>query len=128
MVSGYIFWIRELPLTNFKTKVELPLILPLYPRLTSRIFIAHCFIQLPGWVQLFSIYVDIISNLIFTQKFLNYKGCYIAVKGRITVYGAANRDKYKRTFVLKNWAPFTSCTSKINITLKDNAEDLDIVM
>ena len=35
-------------------------------------------------------------------------------------------DAYKNTF--KNNAPFRSCISKINSTLMDNADDLDIVM
>ena len=33
-----------------------------------------------------------------------------------------------KTLAFKNKGPFTSCILKINITLIDNAEDLDIVM
>ena len=33
-----------------------------------------------------------------------------------------------RKLFLKNGAPYTSCISKINYTLIDNTEDLDIVM
>ena len=35
---------------------------------------------------------------------------------------------YDKKLALKNNAPFTSCISKINNTLIDNTEDLDIVM
>ena len=42
------FWITKLSLTNFKMKVELPLILLSYPRLTLRIFTAHMFHTIAG--------------------------------------------------------------------------------
>ena len=58
----------------------------------------------------------------------DYSDAYIVVKGIITVEGAEHRDKYNRNLVSKNNAPFISCISKINNTLIDNAEDLDIVM
>ena len=45
----------------------------------------------------------------------------------ITVEGAQNRDKYNRNLVLKNNVSFLSCISKVNNTLIDNAQDLDIV-
>ena len=52
----------------------------------------------------------------------------IVVKGRISVTGTndANRVNKKLTFDYN--APFRSCTSKINNTFVDNAEDLYIVM
>ena len=37
-------------------------------------------------------------------------------------------DKAEKNVTLKNNAPFRSCISKIDSTLIDNAEDLDIVM
>ena len=37
-------------------------------------------------------------------------------------------DPYDKKLTLKNNAPFVSCISKINNTLIDNAEDLDVVM
>ena len=58
----------------------------------------------------------------------DYSDAYIVVKGTITVEGAENRYKYNKNLVLKNNLPFTYCISKINNTLIDNAEDLDIVM
>ena len=58
----------------------------------------------------------------------DFSDVYIVVKGTITVEGAENRDKHIRNLVLKNNAPFIACISKINSTLIDNAEDLDIVM
>ena len=57
-------------------------------------------------------------------------GCsdaYIVVKGDITVL-RGNNDAYGKRLAFKNNAPFISCISKINNTLINNAEDLDIVM
>ena len=57
---------------------------------------------------------------------------YIVVKGKSTVTNP-NNDPYEKKLALKNNAlilihKFLSCISKINNTLIDNAEDLDIVM
>ena len=51
----------------------------------------------------------------------------IVVKGTITVTDP-NDANYNKKWALKNNAPFTSCISKINNTLIDNAEDIDILM
>ena len=58
----------------------------------------------------------------------DYIDAYIVVKGTITVEGANNRDRKNRTLASKSNAPFISGISKINNTLIDNAEDLDIVI
>ena len=60
----------------------------------------------------------------------NYSDAYIVVKGAIDLLTAAAKenDKAEKDVAFKNNAPFRSCISKINSTLKDNAEDLDIVM
>ena len=53
----------------------------------------------------------------------------IVVKGNITLEGAskgANKDNKKLAF--KNNAPFINCISKINGSIIDNAEDVDVVM
>ena len=52
---------------------------------------------------------------------------YIAVKGTITVKNPDN-NMYDKKLTFKNNALFVSCISKINNTLIDNAEDLDVVM
>ena len=39
-----------------------------------------------------------------------------------------NNNAYDKKLAFKNNAPFISCITKINNTLIDNAEDLDIVM
>ena len=52
---------------------------------------------------------------------------HIVVKGKITVTDP-NNDANDKKLALKNNALFTSCISKINNTLIDNAEDLDVVM
>ena len=51
---------------------------------------------------------------------------YIVVKGTITVANP-NNSAYDKKLAFKNNAPFVSCISKINSTLIDNAEDLDII-
>ena len=57
----------------------------------------------------------------------DYSDAYIVVKGTITVTDP-NKANYDKKLAFKNNAPFTSCISKINNTLIDNAEDLDIVI
>ena len=52
---------------------------------------------------------------------------YIVVKGTITVTDPDN-NAYDKELILKNIAPFISYISKINNTLINNAEALDIVM
>ena len=56
-----------------------------------------------------------------------FSDVHIVVKGMITVTDT-NDANYNKKLALQNNAPFTSCISKINNTLIDNAEDLDIVM
>ena len=59
----------------------------------------------------------------------DYSDAYIVVRGIITVSAEErNRDERNRQVILKNNAPFISCISKINSTLVENVEDLDIVM
>ena len=60
----------------------------------------------------------------------DYSDAHIVVEGRIDILAAAaiENDKAKKNIAFKNNAPFRSYISKINSTLKDNAEDLDIVM
>ena len=53
------------------------------------------------------------------------------MKGDITLIKTIARgfiDRRNRFLAFKNNDPFTSCISKINNVLTDNAEDLDIVM
>ena len=57
----------------------------------------------------------------------DHSDAYIVVKGTINTTDP-NNDACDEKLVLKNNAPFISCISKINNTLLDNAEDLDIVM
>ena len=57
----------------------------------------------------------------------DYSDAYIVVKGTITVT-KPNSVVYNKKLALKNNAPFVSCISKVNNTLIDNAEVLDIVM
>ena len=52
---------------------------------------------------------------------------YIVAKGTITVRNP-DGNAYNKKLAFKNNAPFVSCISKLNNTLIDNAEDLDIVM
>ena len=57
----------------------------------------------------------------------DFSDAYIVVKGTITVTNPDN-NAYDKKLAFKNNAPFVSCVSKINNTLIDNAEDLDIVI
>ena len=58
----------------------------------------------------------------------DYSDAYIIVKGTITLDGVANANKRNKGTAFKYNAPFISCISKINNTLIDNAEDLDVVI
>ena len=60
----------------------------------------------------------------------DHSDAYIASTGRIDRLDAAanENDKAQKNIVFKNDVPFRSYVSKINSTLIDNAEDLDIVM
>ena len=49
------------------------------------------------------------------------------VTGTINVTDPDN-NAYDKKLAFKNNAPFTSCITKINNTLVNNAEDLDILM
>ena len=57
----------------------------------------------------------------------DYSDAYIAVE-IVTVEGNNKIDRENRFLAFKNNTPFTDCISKINNTLMDNAEGLDIVM
>ena len=57
-----------------------------------------------------------------------YSDAYIVLKGRITVAGDNDAKTRIKNLIFKNNAPFRSCTSKINNTFIDNAEDLGVVM
>ena len=61
------------------------------------------------------------------SNFFDYSDAYIVVKGNITVTNLDN-DAYDKKLAFKNNAPFTCCISKINNTLIENAEDLNVVM
>ena len=56
----------------------------------------------------------------------DYSDAYIVVKGKIIVT-APNNDAYDKKLAFKNNTPFTSCIFKINNTLIDDVEDLDIL-
>ena len=66
----------------------------------------------------------IISNL------YDYSDVYIVVKRTIDLLSAAanENDKAEKDVVFKNNGPFRSCMTKINNTLMENAEDLDIII
>ena len=57
----------------------------------------------------------------------DYSDVYNVVEGKITVT-YPNNANYHKKLAFKNNAPFTSCISKTNNTLTDNAENLDIVI
>ena len=57
----------------------------------------------------------------------DFSEAYIVVKETITVTNP-NNDAHDKKLAFKINAPFFSCISKINNTLVDNAEPLDVVM
>ena len=57
----------------------------------------------------------------------DFSDACIVVKGAITVTNSDN-NAYDKKLPFKNSAPFVSSISKINNTLLDNVEDLDVVM
>ena len=57
----------------------------------------------------------------------DFSDACIVVKGTISVTNPDN-EVYDKRLAFKNNAQFVSCISKINNTLIDNAEDLDVVM
>ena len=57
----------------------------------------------------------------------DYNDAYVVAKGK-TIVTAPDNNAQDKKLALKNNAPFISCILKINNTLIDNAEDLDIVM
>ena len=60
----------------------------------------------------------------------DYSDAYIVIKGTIDILAAAanKNDKAQKNVAFKNNAPFRSCISKINGTLIDSIEDLDIAL
>ena len=59
----------------------------------------------------------------------DYNDAYIVVKGIITATTEErDRDEMNRQVIFKNNTPFISCVSKINGTLIENTEDIDIAM
>ena len=66
------------------------------------------------------------TNQVSKSDLCDYSDAYIA-EGTITVTDPKDAN-YKKELAFKNNALFISCTSKINNTLTDNAEGLDIVM
>ena len=62
------------------------------------------------------------------SDFYSCKDVYIVVKEILIVDGVANRWKYDRKLVLRDFTQFTSCISKINNTSINDAEDLDMLM
>ena len=68
-----------------------------------------------------------IKTSMLRSDLCDFSDAYFVVKGKITVTDP-NNDAYNKKLAFKNNAPFVSCISKINNTLIDNAEDLNIVM
>ena len=56
-----------------------------------------------------------------------FSEAYIVVKRKITVTNPDN-NAYNKKLAFKNNAPFVSCILKINNTLIDNVEDLNIII
>ena len=79
------------------------------------------------------------NDIIFKPAMLrsnlcDYADAYIHVKGTITITrardddAAEQLDERNKSVIFKNCAPFTKWISKINNTVIDTAQDIDIVM
>ena len=85
--------------------------------------------HLIGSVVICDLYLlHIISLLYLKSSLCDYSDAYILVKGTITITGNHPKDRQNRPLILKNNAPFGSCTTKINGELIEDADDLDIAM
>ena len=62
------------------------------------------------------------------SDFCNDRDVYIVVKAKINTTGTDNANRRNKKLIFKNNAPFTLCITKINYTVINNAEDLDIVI
>ena len=58
----------------------------------------------------------------------DYSEAYFWVKEDIAATTENDNNSFDKKFAFKSNAPFTSCISKINGQLVENAEDLDVVM
>ena len=65
---------------------------------------------------------------VFRSDLFNCSNTYIVVKGTVTGNGNGNSAGFNRKVRLKICAPFTSHITKINNTLIDYADNLDILM
>ena len=70
------------------------------------------------------------KNSLLRSDLCDYSDAYIVVEGTIDLLAlAANEnDKAQTNVTFKSNAPFRSCISKMNSTLTENPEYLDIVM
>ena len=74
------------------------------------------------------------NDIIFKTAMLRSNLCDYAVKGTITITrardddAAEQLDERNKSVIFKNCAPFTKWISKINNTVIDTAQDIDIVM
>ena len=86
------------------------------------------------WIEIYNLssgQYSVNKNIRFKTSRSNlcdYSDAHIVVKGIISITGTENANKRNKKLTFKNNAPFRSCTSKINNTFIDNAEELDIVM
>ena len=72
------------------------------------------------------------KNIRFKTPMLRSDLCYdndacIVVKGEITVTSTANANKRNKNLTFKNDAPFRSCISKINNTIRDMQKILTLL-
>ena len=87
--------------------------------------------------EIYQVHTLLINKLRFKTAMLrssswDYGDVYILVTGNTsvnnTVAAGAAANNINKKVIFKNCAPFTNCISKINNTLTDNAEYIDILM
>ena len=72
------------------------------------------------------------KTLMIRSNLCDYSNAYIHVKATIAVLNTAaavaSVNDTNKNIIFKNCTPFTNCTSEMNNTQVDDAEDFDIVM
>ena len=104
-------------------------------RVSLKYFVSYCRFITKKWIKVsdqsgetYNVNKQIrLKTSMLRSDLCDFSKVYIVVTGKISVT-APDNDTYNKKLAFKNNAPFISCISKINNTLIDNAEDLDIVM
>ena len=71
------------------------------------------------------------KTMMLNSSLCDYNDAYILVEGTTTVTKSSRwyiRNDTNKKVIIKNYAPFTDCISKMNKTLVYNDKDSDVIM